>query len=366
MFGPFVRSSTALLPCDRTLGETRIARLPGVREHRDAVYVPKRAGIPFDADSEWGIYDRDGRALEAAAYRRGPGPRRVGGGDDLSAVLSSPLAEAPDVPHLYVGTLHTHYGHFVLSGIARLWALASVVRPLRLLYHGDQVPKGLLELPYVSDCLTALGVEAANLVRYDRPVRIATLTVPEPTFEEQHAAHPLHAALTCAVGRRLRGGVAGSSRFSAPVYLSKARLTAGVGRAVNEAEIADSLERRGVTVLHPERMPFADQIRAFETSPVIAGLLSSAFHTSLFASRPNRLVALNHDGLVSSSFHLVDRLKGNRSTYLRPRAAVEYQGTRDGFHINTRYPDPARLADDLLREIDRALGWAGRLRRRRA
>jgi hypothetical protein len=92
---------------------------PVIEEHRNVPYVPFRSW-ELDRDPYWGLYDADGRLIEAASYRRGPLRRLVGQSPDV-AIPAAEIESAPDEHYVIAGPLLFHYGHFLLTSFSRLW-----------------------------------------------------------------------------------------------------------------------------------------------------------------------------------------------------------------------------------------------------
>ena len=351
LLGRFARR--ALVPCDRVDGDVEIRDAdPAIGVHHHAIYVPNRLG-PFEADRDWGLYEADGALIEDAAYRRGPGGMRVGQGDRTA--LRPHAVGARRGTHLYAGTIHSHYGHFVLTSIARLWPLLESHPDATILYHGNHDGPVWTSWPFAKAILAALDLSPDRFLRPTEPLSLEAVVVPAPSFEETSFAHRLHGRLGAAIADRLLGPVR-PDRNERPVYLPKTRVAHGVWRIENEIELVGHLERRGVGIVHPEELAFADQIRLFETHDTVVSTVSSALHTSLFARAPSRIIGLGWSRMVMSNQLLVDRIKGTRATYVHPRSGLTRVAGSDAFQLHLRLKDPRATAEDLLRLVDARRG----------
>jgi hypothetical protein len=304
--------------CRAVWGRTdRIAALPALRHVTDAVYRPGPA---------WNLTGPDGTLLDGAA--------------DAEA---GPMQSAEAVPHLYLGGLATHYGHFLVGTLGRLWPLLDWRGPPpRLLCHATEDPAAL---PFLAPILAGFGLTPSDVVRFDRPTRIPHLVLPAPSLKEQAFTHAVHADLVRAIGAPFWKGVAvdGEAR---PVYLSKARLTAGISRLRNEPELEVALARRGVDVVYPETLALPALVRLFSERRVVMGTAGSAFHTASFAAPGRRILGLNWAPHLNANFPLLDGLNGTRGRYYHPVGTET--GPDEGFHFSWSVPDADALAEEMV------------------
>jgi capsular polysaccharide biosynthesis protein len=333
---------------------------PPLELYRDVTYLPKAPELVFSADDRWGLYDRTGRLIATAAYRRGNPPTIVGQCPDIPLPA---VATAPDDLYLYLGPLHFHYGHFLLASLARLWPLLRDEGPRpRLLYHGLDSPSVLFAKPWVAALLGGFRLMPGDLAWFSEPVRIGRVIVPGPSFEEDYLAHRVHARVGQAIAAALP---AGSPPAGEVVYFSKARLASGVWRILNEAELDSFLLDRGVTVLYPNRMPLEAQIAALNHASCAISTSNSALHTLLLA-RPGRRVLGLHLHHLGTNQALIDILCGARADHRRidehlieeqvaeaadPRRRLD---TAPGFLRSFRVRDPVALGTAILRLVERS------------
>ena len=325
-----------LLRCRVLWGTSDIVDgLPELRTVRDAIYLPRAPGAP------WGLFGPDGERLGEAGD--------VPAGSDLSAVLAGSIETAPDEPYLYLGPMVLHYGHFVTDVLSRLWPLvASPDEPVRLLCHRLEPPGVWRETGFLPEIVARLGHGLDDIAAFDRPVRLRRVAVPAPSFRGMSHAHAVYGDLCRHVGRPFWSQTEVDT-VETPVYLSKARLPGGLTHAVNDGELADELARRGVDVVHPERLSFAEQVALFARRTIVLGTIGSAFHTSLFSAPRRRIVGLNFAEHLNSNFGIFDRLNGNAAFYYF-QARPEYVG-EPGFDMSWVLRDPAGIAAELLDRI---------------
>lgn len=325
---------------------------PGVRTYDDVLYVPYGYGSPA------GLYDR-GRALISSGAHFATWPHQKPAIEEHFAEDEPSLApQAPDdVVYFYGHHITHHFGHFLFSILARLWALpyGRSTRFRILLLHP---PSQATMDGFAGRILAALGISQADLIAFDGPMRLRSVIVPGPAFRENNIAYSAYHSLCQAIGRTLvpAATVVPNDR---PIFLSKARLKAGLNTFSNEDDLLEIIARHGIDIVYPETLSIEQQIRLFKERRLVLGVIGSAFHTCIFGD-PVRMIGLSQRESVTSNQVLLDRLCGNRSLYVHSDK-IQRAGRTDTFENIFRIDDPQGVADDLLRLLDavRASGDAG-------
>jgi hypothetical protein len=229
-----------------------------------------------------------------------------------------------------------------------------------VLLNGGNAPD-LFKLEFSAAIFRALGLVPDHFADFREPVRFAEIAVPFPAAEENHQGHGAFAELCHEIGRSLI--VDEDTRpLQAPVYLTKRLVRSGVHQLANEDELCYALEREGVEVLSPERLPFAQQVAQWARRPVIGGLAGSMMHTSIFVADRN-YVALSPEPWVNSNQVIIDRLNHNDATTLYPSDGYRHLSARHGFAHTLALYDPPRTAAAFAAALRGAI-LSGRRRRR--
>jgi hypothetical protein len=138
--------------------------------------------LPFRPDGRWGVFDAAGELVLAATNLRYPEGQLI----DQSAKADLSAGEVAETVNdeelIYAGRLHSHYGHFIIESLSRLWPYAGRRPPARLLVHALEDKAYLFSCSYVSSALGALGVSEADVLLVDRPLRTRRLIVPGASF----------------------------------------------------------------------------------------------------------------------------------------------------------------------------------------
>lgn len=185
---------------------------------------------------------------------------------------------------LYGGIWFDQYGHFLLETLARAWHLADLAGPV--VFHRPPARPGRPIATTMNAWQRAL---VTPLLGTPSRVHFVTSTM---EFEELVVAEA-----GCVLGERCTTEQAAAlatigARIAAPtpaerndrkLWLSRSALTGGC--VVGERDFETDLAAAGFEVIHPETMPLAAQIRAFDEARLVAGFTGSAFHTALLAGR---------------------------------------------------------------------------------
>ncbi len=326
--------------------ETHAGR-PRVEAYFDAHLVPP-VGFP-DNDPLWGVYRSDGRLIEAAAHKRGPGRMLLGQSETL---MASAEFHKVDGTGIYGGLTSPHFGHYLLSTLSRYWIdLRSDYPGSKIYIHMLQENlSGWLARPFVRQTLAALGFHESDFVPIDRPMRLRHLIVPAPGFIEQSVAFQAYGEIGRLIGERLCA--AQPQPRPEPVYLSKERLRGGIWTTENEWDLVEGLREAGVRIVHPETLTLPEQIRIFAEHRTVIGLAGSALHTSLLSSGGHRILGLYPTEMVNSNFLLIDKIKNNRSSYFTPPGGLQRIGETSDFAHMYRIPEPRLIARELLSQAE--------------
>ncbi len=338
----------ALVTCDRIHGNTILhTQNPRCGVYENILYMPD-AGEDVQRQRSHGLYDGEGRLLEAAARFRGPARENAGPLIYTTQRLTGlPVHHGP---FFYLGRFTPHYGHFLLDTLCRFWAWPTGGLPgVKILYHGGVSPAQMFELPFAAAICRAAGLGPEDFVKFDEPVRLGQVIVAFPAIEELNFIHTAFARRFNEIGDIICPAPV-TSKSDVPVYLTKQYVPEGVSHFVNEARFTEVLARAGVRIIAPERLPFAEQVALFRENSVISGLIGSAFHTTLFTPQ-SRMLVLNYEPMVWSNQILIDRANGNDAVYMYGDDTRRVSGS--GFLNHFEMADPARLAEAFLRRLER-------------
>jgi capsular polysaccharide biosynthesis protein len=237
------------------------------------------------------IYDADGVLVkESQRFADAKYPSRDP--ETLAEAMEerSPQAHFPRA--VYLGQAFTHFGHFLIETIPNLLWIDLVDSDLPLLFHpfdpfGHDV---FTQRPHGAECLRLLGIPQQRIVMVREDTVVDELLLPPRVYDIRRGPlfdfRQVYSALREAA---LREATDDGARC---IYLSRSRLRPRQRRLAKEAMVERHMRWRGFTILHPEQMSFAAQIRAVAQAEVVAGVDGSALHLSAFMRPRSRMLIL--------------------------------------------------------------------------
>ena len=300
------------------------------------------------------LYDDRRQLLTDSAFFRGvPHMHVVHAVPDTDRVPARADERLPTGRYFWIGPFHLHFGHFTVSTLSRLWAVAELDRRnFTFLYVGAGPPDELFKLDFVRDTFAALGITPTQLRRVEGPLMIPSIMVAEPSLVENYGASPAYVAMLQRIRDALHPGLAGNPAEDRPVYVSKERVAHGVRGIANEDEVTTVLTREGVEVAYPETLPFREQVAFWCRYGAYAGFAGSAFHMAGFGGGKD-LCTVSHDHLASCNQALIDQLAGNRHLYLHAGPELVSLGRSGRFTEVMSIVNPGRFARDMLGVLNR-------------
>ena len=337
-----------LYECEDVIGNTVYVKSdPSLIVIDDAVCIPLPNELSYP-----GIYDFGRKLITQSVYFRGPDVREVAPPIAMLHDYNSIQAYAEDDEYIYIGHIHDHYGHFILSTVSRLWHKIFLETDLKIIYSSTTNFEDQLNKPIVSAVLDATGISRDRFVRFDEPKKLRKVYIPAPAFEESNFAHQVMSDFCNGIGEKIASHYISHTQ-NVPLFLSKAKLKTGVRKIINEQEIVYELERLGIEVAYPEELNIGEQIALWYNRKNIVAFSGSALHTSLFAPG-NRVVSLNYDKHINSSFLLCDTInRSDASYYYFGDGAIQHLGPSSvrnhdiGFSSEELATDPIMLARQI-------------------
>jgi O-antigen biosynthesis protein WbqL len=178
------------------------------------------------------------------------------------------------------------YGHFLLE------VLPKVLLSRHLIEQGRDIKVAFpATAAYVSEIVREI-VPAEQLVEYDsRNVRLRCGSAYFPSFlmSQRYDAHALFVSMLQNLVREIVGRH--SAELPPRVFLSRERhLT--LRRLTNESRLAAIAAEHGFEVVHPQELPWQEQVCLFAGATHVIGEYSSALHNHMFSPQGTRIMSL--------------------------------------------------------------------------
>jgi Glycosyltransferase 61 len=237
-------------------------------------------------------------------------------------------------PGFYADSLHLGYGHVLLEGLSRCWALDRLRSHFEVVVANKRVP-----LTYRA-WFEALGVRAAQLRTTRRgPLRIDNLLVPSQSYVLDRGMSPRFPKLTRRIAKRM-----GTASGCARLFVS--RRDASKRRIENEAEIEALFEAERFRIFHPEEHTVEEQVRAFAGASLVSGPVGSGLYSVAFSPPSTRLIVLAPDTFYTRNDLILAGARAHAPVFAFGRS--KHRERRDSMHANWHL-DPAAARSALER-----------------
>lgn len=250
-------------------------------------------------------YQLDGKVISETVLKRGYQNNYFYSPDKIIPDYTSVIKKA-----FYGGHLLPHYGHLITESISRYWVLDKYEYIPVLMFARGQSDDAKRYLSHeIYERLNCVG----RLHIINDSVLVEELIIPEPAwidtsyayFEMRKAALNLYLKKSENSGRYRR------------VYLSRSGLEKReYGYIVDEDELEKKLVLLGFEIVHPQYLSFQDQIKIFNESEYVVGLIGSAFHTMLFANCEGLSCVYLCFGSPNVNFPNIDAITNTKGYYV--------------------------------------------------
>jgi len=211
-----------------------------------------------------GIFNSDG-VIEESLLRRHYGVVVDGCTNPPSAAVKS----GPSDTVIFGGYLNSHYGHFLLETLNRVWALRKHAHLPIVWIPLDGVPQWL---DWQLEILDLLGISRHRHILNCGDTHYERMLVAQPGYEIQRTFHPAQEA---ALGQVAPTPTLAGKRL----WLSRQGLSDSSGALMNEGALEAQLESHGWSIFIPGRYTVARQLEEISSAQIVSGIAGSAFHS---------------------------------------------------------------------------------------
>lgn len=205
--------------------------------------------------------------------------------------------------HYLLGSLQPHFGHTLLEGLSRLWALLeypALFADMPLLVFEPQLRDYQLRF------LELAGIRPDRILHLPPGgVTVERLWVPDPAIR----SHRWISARQGLVWRRISDAVS-TAEPGRRIYLSRTRISERP--LINEPEVETRLKRQGFEIIHPETLPLDEQIRVAAEAAHIVGPVGSQMYLAAFQKPGTRKTILAPSNFYAKDDALISRAIGTR------------------------------------------------------
>ncbi|MCG6112933.1 MAG: glycosyltransferase 61 family protein [Paracoccus sp.] len=204
--------------------------------------------------------------------------------------------------HVLLGSLQPHFGHSILEGLSRVWALLEypdllAEMPLLVFEHRLRA--------YQSRFLELAGVDVERIVHApEEGVTVERLWVPDPAIR----SHRWISTRQGKVWQRISSAIS-TAEPHRRVYLSRRFISERP--LVNEAEVEQILAAEGFEIIHPETLPLDEQIRVAAEAVHIVGPVGSQMYLAAFQKPGTHKTILAPSNFYAKDDMMISNAIGN-------------------------------------------------------
>lgn len=200
-----------------------------------------------------------------------------------------------------------YFGHALTEQLSKVWAWQEVRRrePEAKVLVSLNRGRGLAGWEW--DLLAGAGIAREDVHVAGGPVVVERLLAATPAFSMPRYVHPAVLDVWDATGAALRSRAVRQD-WPARVFLSRRH---DKRACLNREEVERLFARHGFEVLYPEDHPLADQVAMVDRAEVVAGFAGSGMFTTMFATRPTRVVLVAPETYRPSNEYMIAAVRGH-------------------------------------------------------
>ena len=196
---------------------------------------------------------------------------------------------------VFLGYYNEVYGHFILEGLCRLWALSTLKDlPVKFFYlpiRDYHEFKGRYTEPFLKAYnpeWNGPGKFTDSIKIITKPVRMEHVIVPSRSFDIQGGPRLDYLSI---VNKLMPPPQILPNRKR--YYLSRKTLPLAQHKFINEAEVEAIFSDFGFEAVNPHELSLKKQLRVYQKAEFLAGAISSALHNSIFSPADCHVIAMN-------------------------------------------------------------------------
>ena len=240
-----------------------------------------------------GILDKENNFVEESGSRQGYLKYGKAYNIDDSKV------EFVDEEVIWFGYYYSHWGHFIIELIGRMWALLDNYNNQKIVYvsqDGDSFSGVFLEF------MSYLGVPKENIVKIDKPTRFSKIIIPDYSATEYHYSDKYIRL----IDKVISGSDYENCDFpiNENIYLSRKKVKDSKIKDFGESEIENKFLENCFVSVSPEKLSLREQISLWNKSKNIVCINGTLPLNIIFTREKINLIVLNktniiHEALIS-------------------------------------------------------------------
>lgn len=208
----------------------------------------------------------------------------------------------------YIGPQFSHWGHFLLECITRLWYYLTLSQEERskivFAYLGAEITENYLEF------FNLLGISKEQLLRITEPTKFSSVIVPEVSSELVHYYTDEYKMIF----DNLISAV--SPEKYKKIYFTRSEFYDDWQKCRGEDIIENLFRKNGYKIFAPEQLTLQKQIALIKGCKEFASLNSSNSHNLLFSNGNCKVCLLNKCNIVNHTQIMINQIKNIDASYV--------------------------------------------------
>lgn len=200
---------------------------------------------------------------------------------------------------IWFGYFYSHWGHFIIELIGRMWFLLENYNGQKIIYisqDGDEFGGVFLEF------MNYLGVAAEKIVKITKPIAFAKIIIPDYAATEYYYSSQYIKLLDKVIANSDYENCTFPKYEN--IYLSRKKVSDSKIKDFGEKEIEKQFEKNGFVSVSPEKLSLREQINLWNRTRNIACINGTLPLNIVFNRTKINLVVLNktdivHEALIS-------------------------------------------------------------------
>ena len=247
-----------------------------------------------DNFNEIGVYDKNGNLCTESILERG----EVAYTQKIHKNIESSEFIDEDVLYLGAGYLLSHFGHFLVEGIARSWALLYPKYKKLKVVIAYNIKEPVSDV--VRRFLNALGVDNENIIVVYKPTMFSNVFIPKQAMNSQLFMLPIMKRVFDKIASNMNDR---KYKVYDKIYLSRSAIVNGHGCVIGEKPIEKIFKKNGYEIIYPEKLSLEHQITLAANCKEMAGTAGSALHLALFMKPGGRVIQIKRNSTNSDNIN---------------------------------------------------------------
>lgn len=237
------------------------------------------------ADVSGVVYDTHGKLCDASVTYRFGGHTRITKFKQTQNFIDETVVFAGG------GYIFSHFGHFLLEGLARLYpVLDSKYKNKKFVFVVGRKTKSLPG--FVMDFLTGLGIKSDNIILINKTTRFRGVYVPRQASVITQYISPIMLQIFNKIAHNMNNK---QIKTYDKIYLSRGKMNDG--RTFGEKSIEKIFAKNGYKIIYPETLPLSHQITLARNCKYMAGTAGTALHLAMFMCPGGTVIQIKRNTL---------------------------------------------------------------------